>query len=76
MAIYATDKSAMSRWKLLGPPRIVFSGVRIWPRQSRRAGFVTGIPIHEIEVAPGVKGLVAKASKRPLSAAREGGDTL
>ncbi len=65
MAIYATDKSAMSRWKFAGPATHRLFGREDLAASIRRAGFRDDeVSIHEIEVALGVKGLVAKVSKR------------
>ncbi len=65
MAIYATDKSAMSRWKFAGPATHRLFGREDMAASIRRAGFRDDeFSIHEIEVALGVKGLVAKVSKR------------
>ncbi len=65
MAIYATDKSAMSRWKFAGPATHRLFGREDLAASIRRAGFRDNeFSIHEIEVALGVNGLVAKVSKR------------
>ncbi len=65
MAIYATDKSAMSRWKFAGPATHRLFGREDLAASIRRAGFRDDeVSIHEIDVALGVKGLVAKVSKR------------
>ncbi|MGA8172288.1 MAG: class I SAM-dependent methyltransferase [Methylocystis sp.] len=70
MAIYVTDKSSMSRWKFASP-----ATHRLFRRDELaamigHAGFGDDeVSIREVDVAPGVKGLVATAIKRPLSIA-------
>jgi SAM-dependent methyltransferase len=65
MAIYATDKSAMSRWRFAGPATHRLFGREDLAASIRRAGFRDDeFSIHEIEIAFGVKGLVATVSKR------------
>ncbi len=65
MAIYATDKSAMSRWKFASPATHRLFGREGLAASIRRAGFRNDeFSIHEVEVTLGVKGLVAKVSKR------------
>ena len=77
MAIYVTDKSSMSRWKFASPATHRLFGRDELAATIGRAGFDDrDASIREIDVAPGVKGLVATARKRPFSAAREGGETL
>jgi ubiquinone/menaquinone biosynthesis C-methylase UbiE len=70
MAIYVTDKSSMSQWKFASPATHRLFGRAELAAMIGRAGFDDrGTSIREIDVAPGVKGLVATARKRPLSAA-------
>ena len=66
MAIYVTDKSSMSRWKFASPATHRLFGRDELAALIGRAGFGDEeVSIREVDVAPGVKGLVATAMKRP-----------
>jgi SAM-dependent methyltransferase len=70
MAIYVTDKSSMSQWKFASPATHRLFGRDELAAMISRAGFDDrDISIREIDVALGIKGLVAMARKRPISAA-------
>jgi SAM-dependent methyltransferase len=65
IALYATDKSVMSRWKFAGPETHRLFGRGELFDVLRCAGFDPGeIVIREVKVAFGVRGLVATATKR------------
>ena len=77
IALYATDKSVMTRWKFAGPETHRLYGRNELFELLRRAGFDPGkIAIREVGVAFGVAGLVATATKQSsqdlLRAEREG----
>ena len=76
IALYATDKSVMRRWKFAGPETHRLYGRDELFELLRRAGFDPGeIAIREVNVAFGVTGLVATATKQgsldPMRAERE-----
>jgi len=65
MAIYVTDKSSMSRWKFASPATHRLFGRDELAALIRGAEFRDDeVSIREVDVAPGVKGLVATATKR------------
>lgn len=65
IALYATDQSVMRRWKFAGPETHRLYGRDALFELLRRAGFDPGeIAIREVEVAFGVAGLVATATKQ------------
>lgn len=64
LALYATDKSAMSRWRFAGPDTHRLMGCDDLVLLLRRAGFDRDeIAVREVKVAPSVIGLVATATK-------------
>ena len=65
MAIYVTDKSSMSRWKFASPATHRLFGRDELVALIRGAEFRDDeVSIREVDVAAGVKGLVATATKR------------
>jgi len=65
MAIYVTDKSSMSRWKFASPATHRLFGRDELAALIRGAEFRDDeVSIREVDVAAGVKGLVATATKR------------
>ena len=67
MALYVTDKSSMTRWKFASPATHRLFGRDELTEMIGRAGFDDDeISIRDVDVAPGVKGLVAMAMKHPL----------
>jgi ubiquinone/menaquinone biosynthesis C-methylase UbiE len=65
IALYATDKSVMKRWKFAGAETHRLYGRDELLALLRRAGFGPGeIAVREVRVAFGVLGLVATAIKR------------
>jgi len=69
IALYATDRSVMRRWKFAGPDTHRLYGREELFELLHRAGFDPGeIAIREVEVAFGVTGLVATATKQRTSA--------